>query len=243
MNDSSKIFNSGIVEYCVAVEMNGRTFTYPGGIETKPGNWDFYSTKFWTAKILADSEAVVLFDPLRDKDDFVFTPYSRDKRFTLDYKNGSNSGSSSVSINVSFGSADTIPFALQLSAADLIKTLKDNLSNYKNIIVKARAAKENITFSLNLVTLDGGSYNSEKIHLTNEWQEIEIPLSSFKPGTSFILPFSYPHFLPKFWTNNGPQKVDIGNLNFIQIVSDKSDSVQKDDRFETGFEIESIVLK
>ena len=93
------------------------------------------------------------------------------------------------------------------------------------------------------MTIDGGSYNSGIINLTNEWRDIEIPLSSFKPGTSLILPFSYPQFLPKFWENDGPQKINIGNLNFIQIISDKSDSVQNGDKYENGFEIESIILK
>ena len=189
MNDSTKILNSGIIEYCVAVESNNKTFTFPEGIKTTPDDWDFYSTKFWNAKILGSSESVDIFDPLRDMDDFVFTPYSRDMRYNLDYKNGSNGETSSVLINLTFGNENEIPFGLQLNIADLIKPLQNQLNDYTKIVVRARSVGESGSFGINLLTTEGGSYNSPKINLKSDWQDIEIPLDSFKPGRSLDTSF------------------------------------------------------
>ena len=78
--------------------------------------------------------------------------------------------------------------------------------------------------------------------MKSDWQNIEIPLDSFKPGRSLILPFSYPHFLPKFWDNKGTHNIDASEIQFIQLVCDKSDAVQAGNKYEASFEIESICL-
>ncbi|NCQ19347.1 MAG: hypothetical protein GW805_13585, partial [Ignavibacteria bacterium] len=72
-----------------------------------------------------------------------------------------------------------------------------------------------------------------------QWQEIVVPLPTFKVGSSLVLPNSYPLFLPRVRESLSDAK-ELNPFNFcaIQIVCEDNMKEKK----ETGFEIESIYL-
>jgi hypothetical protein len=246
LTDSLKFLNAGNLEYCISVELEGQTKTFPYGVESNPEDWDFNSEKLWTVKILSPNDPFVLLNVSRDRKDFVFPQYSRSMRYMLDYKNGSNSESTSLSVGVTFTEENKIPFGIQLNIPDLLKQLGSQIDNYENVFIKARSTQNtSATIALKLITIDGKVYSSS-IKLKDDWQNIQIPWKEFNSGDALILPFSYPKFLSKTWTpSNNSQSGSLkpSEINSLQIVTDQSGAKKNNDKWEIGFEIESIYLK
>lgn len=245
MNSQNEL-KPGKLVYCVAVYLGSKKYTFPSLVEGSPDDWDFFLDDFWTLNILQDEKSIVLFDAGRDFEDIVFPQFSRDLKYRTNFINGSNNETTALSANIKFSNESKIPFAIQVSVNKIINSLGNNLAPYKYIELKARSINDfNKILRINILTLEGGSYQS-KFELKQTWQNIKIPISSFEKKDILKMPFSYPHFLPKMWNpknDNGNKTVDVKKINFIQIECDKSDAVKIDNNFQAGFEIESVILK
>lgn len=238
--DSTKIIKEGELEFCISVKLeDGKIITMPDGKETSPDNWDFHYGKLWKTKVIDINTPIELFNASRDYRDIIFPQFTQSTRYFVDYRTGSTSENSVLSINVNTAGKDTIPFGFQLNIGELIKSLKDNLSNKKELIIKARSLSDSvITIGINLITDDGKCYQS-KVQLNNQLKEKTIDLTGFKSGECLILPNSYPRFLPKIW--NAPystnEKLDITKLEFVQFTIDIRN------KSNISFEIENLIIK
>ncbi|MHB8581040.1 MAG: cellulase family glycosylhydrolase [Ignavibacteriaceae bacterium] len=245
-NDSIKILNPGKLEFCVVVNAGGKNYTFPAGINGSPDDWDFFSRKIWTINVLNNDEPIVLFDAGRDRKDLVFPQFSREMRYFVDYKNGSNNETTAISVGVTFSGEAKIPFGMQISPSDIIRPIKNNLANYKYFVIRARSANNNSAYiHFNILTVDGKSYQT-KVELKKDWEDIKIPVTSLKIGNYLIMPFSYPQFLKKIWKPDNESKEGLLNpaeINFIQLQCDKADAERNKDKYTSGFEIESITLE
>lgn len=243
--DSSNMLSSGELEYCVAVKTGDKEYTYPGEVLNSPDKWDFYSNKFWQVKIIGSDDPITIFYAGQDRDKIDYPQWSPETKFFPDYKIGSTGDNIALSLKINFGAQDEIPFGFQLDESWLHKCLDINFNNYKYIVIKARTIIDSSAkIGLGFLMLDGKSYGTN-VTLSNQWQDIEIPVSSLKESSSLILPFSYPHFLPKIWNpiDNLPgESVNLNDFGFLQIICDKSNSMKINNNSETGIEIESIYL-
>jgi hypothetical protein len=244
-DDSIKILSPGKLEYCVVINTNGNNYTFPEGIKGSPEDWDFFSNKMYTFNVLNNDEPIVLFDAERDRKDLVFPQLSKEMKYFVDYKNGSNNKTTALSVDVKFSDEAKIPFAVQYSPIEVLGPLKNNLINYKYFVIKARSADTNNAFiHFNILTFDGKSYQT-KVELKRDWENIKIPLATLKAGRCLIMPFSYPQFLKKIWKSDKDSEEELQNsaeINFIQLQCDKSEAEKIKKNFTSGFEIESITL-
>jgi hypothetical protein len=243
--DSLRKINSGEIQFCVSFKLNNKEYTFPGGIPGSPGNWDFYSEDLWNTDILQPGELISLLDVTRDRGDFVFPHFNPLMRYNIEYKNGPWK-KSSVSVGITYSKNNIIPFGLQLNVSGLVHSLKNIVNEYKYVVIRARSIKEsNTTIGLNFLSEEGKNFGAE-IELTNEWKDIEVPLSSFKSCSALVLPASYPSFLPEIWNSAVEDKKPFKDVNMtgsIQITCGNQNSKSSDEKSETGFEIESVWLK
>ena len=244
--DASKKLTSGELEYCVAVNVEEKQYTFPGTIPDSPDKWDFFTKKYWNMKIVPNDEPLVLFNPLRDRENLVFPQWSRSMRFFADYKSGTNSDNNALSVAITFNGTDKIPFGMQLNVSDLLKSFNNNFDDYNYVVLKARSTSDSgSTIGINFLTMDGKSFGSS-VKLDKNWNEIKIPVASFKKNSSLILPFSYPQFLAKFWSpadENESEHLDLNDLNCMQITCQPAEQNKSGSKSETGFEIESVKLE
>ncbi len=240
LDDSLKTLEEGLWEYCVEIETDKGAITFPGGIEKSPEAWDFYSGDLWKVSVLPAGIPFAVLDVNRDKKDFVLPSFTKTMKYKADYKSGTSNRFESISLNISYDQKNEIPFALQHSVSGLIGQLGSSVNLYSRFVIRGRGFDSGGTdLIIGLLTVDGKSFRS-RIKLSNEWTDIEIPIEQFDKGDLLIMPFSYPKFLPKFWpgTNRPGEKVLLKDLNFIQLIAPGT-TVNN----ETGFEIESIILK
>ena len=241
-NDSSSILQPGKLEYCVAVETKDGTFTFPEGIKSIPGDWDFYTNKLWNVNVIGKDEPVVLLDAYRDRKDFIFSQVSDWRKLRIDFVNGESSEQNALQINVSLSEKDTLPFGIQLNVSKYINSLSSEIESYKRIGIKARSLKDyTCNLKLVLLTSDGKSYGAD-VQPNNSWDTINIPFEDFKTCDALILPNSYPKFLPKVWRGSNMVSSlndEMKNLQFIQILYD----AKNNSKTGSEFEIESISIK
>lgn len=241
LNDSLKLLNAGDLEFCVTAKINNKVYTFPDGKEISPDDWDFYFDNLWKTKVLDKNTPVELFNASRDYKDLVFPQFTNSTRFFVDYNNGSTSELSTIKISVQTSGKDEFPFGFQLNLSTILNSIKSNLSNYKTIILKARTLNDDkLKMKINFITDDGKCFQSET-ELSKLMEEKVLSLDDFKKGSSLILPFSYPKFLPKIWNNNSQsenEKLTLDKVEFLQFIIDKNEN-----KPDHTFEIESLIIK
>lgn len=262
VDDSIKILTPGELEYCVTVKIDNELFTFPDGAEGSPENWDFYSEKLWKLKILDIKEPIVLFDASRDRKDIVFPQFSQTMRYWIDYRNGFNSNNNSLFVRVNLTEENKIPFGFQFNTSKIIKPLKNNLNKYESFLLRARADSDSsLIIKIIFVNKKGKCFQTE-VDLNKDWKDYEIPIkpitsqsfnyptrmtkNNFKEGSSLILPFSYPLFLPKIWNsakNLSDNKFNIDEIEFLQILIENKNSDGNRKKLDASFEIESLIIK
>ncbi|OIO23938.1 MAG: hypothetical protein AUJ54_00550 [Ignavibacteria bacterium CG1_02_37_35] len=237
--DSSKIFSEGELQYCVSIKTENKYVTFPGGINGSPNDWDFRTDIPWKVLINKPGENINLFSASHDRKDLLFPHYSKTMQYDVTYKSGSDGNTASLAVKVRYSDENKIPFGVQLAVDEKVKSVCDEQNDFSYIVIRGRS-NQNITSSvkLNLLTDDGRSFTSN-VELQTQWQEIVVPLPTFKVGSSLVLPNSYPLFLPDVRESSSERKeLNPFNLSAIQIVCDSKTK----EKLETGFEIESIYL-
>jgi hypothetical protein len=247
--DTTLVLQPGRVEYCVAVEATGTTWTFPGEVKTAPGAWDFAPGTFWTMKVLKAGEPVVAFDALRDRKELVFTHFGPSLKYELDYRNGPTSEQASLALSVKFSGTSRVSFGFQMNFSELFKPLAATLGGYHAVIVTARSPQDaGGKIGVRFVLGDGRS-SETKVEISRDWREYTIPVSGFRPGTTLILPDHYPRFLEHLYfpqhlwnvfREEAPEQVDLRLLDRVQVTVDPADARQHEGNM--SFEISSIRL-
>lgn len=246
VRDTSQMIQSGELEYCVAVEVGNNIFTFPEGVQNSPDKWDFSTSHLWIMKVIKPDEPIVLLDVCRNKKDFVFPHYSQSMKYFIDYRNGSNSEEIALSLRVSFSDDEKIPFGFQLNVSEWIKPFINHLENYQSVVLRARSNQDSMcTVGINLLMSDGKNYRVNA-KLKASWQDLEVPLSTFRNRNTLILPNSYPLFLPKIWITKKDtihDRPNLSSLECVQIITDPLEARRINGKREVSFEIQSIYLK
>jgi len=243
VNDTSKYNVDGNFQYCVSVKTEKYIYTYPGGIQKSPEDWDFSQNDLWNINVNIPDEPIVLLDAFRDQRDFIFPQYNPSVKYMIDYSAGSNSEKNSVDVKVSFSKEAAIPFGLQLNVSEIVKPFSSSLNRYKYLVIKGKSDEDKpSSVDIKLLMKDGRAY-SARVQLSMNWNDTKIPLSNFKNGSALILPNSYPQFLPKVWIGDeGNKKLNLNQLQFIQVTCEKPKSEIQNDKSQVSFKIESIML-
>jgi len=218
--DTPKVLQPGIVDYCVAVESDGKVCAFPEEIQNDPGNWDFSTRQHWQMSVQAKEEPVVLFDAQRDRKDLLSPNYSRALRSMVDYETGPGGLGTAIALSATFTGASPLGFSCQIDISKTVVPFTDDLQNYRYITLKARAVGDSVrSVNVNLLTRHGEAFGAV-VTLSDTWKEVSIPLSAMKRTECRILPDSYPLFLEKTWNNGGEQSgiLDIEQVMSLQIV-------------------------
>ncbi len=246
VDDTSKYNLDGNIQYCVSVKTEKNIFTYPGGIQKSPEDWDFSQNDLWNMNVSKPVEPIVLLDAGRDQRDFIVPQYNPSFRYMIDYSSGSNSEKNSLAVKVSFSKNAAIPFGLQLNVSEIVKPFLSSLNQYKYLVIKGKSDEDKLSMVDIRILMEDGKAYSVRAQLPKNWNDVKIPLSDFKNGSALILPNSYPQFLPKVWNGTKVlvnEKLNLNQIQFVQVTCEKPKSEIQNDKSEVSFRIESIMLE
>lgn len=243
-DDTTGFIQDGTLQYCVSVETEKGVQSFPGEKAKSPEDWDFSHNDLWSINICKPQEPVVLLDANRDQRDLIFPQYNPSMRYSVDYSSGTTSEKNSIALKISFADKSVIPFGIQLNTAKIIQPFISAMDDYNTIVIQG---KENSggSYGINLIMNNGKQY-SVKFSLAKSWQEVNIPMESFKVGSALILPNSYPQFLPKTWNGKDDEmtsRINLADLDFIQITCERPNYAAENKPTEVEFKIESVTLK
>ena len=211
----------GFLRYFITVNENKKTITYPGGQAGSPSDWDFNARDPFQVKILSPSSPVYIFDALTDNDEMSriwnkgssFVPgaepgnaeirVSIEKLFTVDPENPSAKSVHDYSMRYYFGKK--------------IQGRARSLTGKKEIIFRGRSlAPKPCWVQVALITKQGEAFGGV-IKVESASADYRLNLSELRKVKLVTLPRPYPTFLPYFFEDGRPGKMDISDIETLQI--------------------------
>ncbi|MBN8578616.1 MAG: membrane or secreted protein [Cytophagales bacterium] len=228
----------GTLNYRIVIKQGERFTVFPGPVSENPFTWDAWPTNFWTLRVVPRQSAVELFNPTTDRHFSIYPVWRRG--FTTSYGTAVNPAHATLKLEATnLKGIEQVVF--QFVFSEKVKGRLPDFLNGNTVMVKARATKsaaEDATITL--IDLNGQSF-SAAIKLTDQFQEVAIPLSAFKPGEATLLPRPYPPFMPLLFKNNSPNVLNIVDAERIEVSAAKQVNEHEIDR-PFGFELEYIWL-
>ncbi|MCW5912640.1 MAG: membrane or secreted protein [Cyclobacteriaceae bacterium] len=231
------LLQPGMFSYRMVVQQDNDYTLFPGGIKENPYAWDSYQLEAWNTFVASPGTQIDLFNPEHD----------RARTFPV-WRRG---------FQVSYPAGE-LPnqLVLKLDAADLkgvdamglqhvftghVKGRLSGLNEYKTMVIRARSSKaQPVEATVTLVNIHGQAF-SATITVTNQLQDIEVPLTDLKPGKSLLLPRPYPGFLPLTF-HGGAGRFDLKESEKIELTTGYNfTAAEKESAF--SLEVERIGLK
>jgi len=244
------LFTTGLLEYCIVVADNGSVKTFPGDKVGEPGKsatWDNNPGQLWESFLVPSNAQLSLLDIKTDRDLLNFTRIFRSVIFTRHFVPGSQPGKLALQLNIpSFSENEEYQFPLDVSVdhfiGDKIKSRGDHLGDAKMIKVTGRSTGV-LTDKciIALIDKDGMAWTSS-VPLSIKWQEVQVPLSEFKPGKAVMLPQDWPGVNPYWYpVQENEKKLQMDNIEKLQLSIRKELFPGSEDKSH-GMEIESVGL-
>jgi len=233
---------SGIISYRIIIQQDDKYISFPGGHEGDPANWNYLNADNWQTFIAAPQGKLSLFNAAADKENAntLFSGYGRNGG-GVQYVSGEETGQLAFKA-LSPKIRPNQPMGFQLYVGDKIKNRITEISAYNKVVIRARMVSGQAgKLRIALVNTDAQSY-AAYIGLSDQYQDIEIPLSDFKPDSSLLVPRPYPGFLP-LWFKAG--SFNIFNVTSVDKVEITAGNDLNSDQYNKpfGIEIESVILE
>jgi hypothetical protein len=232
----------GILAYRILVHDGDRYIAFPGAHEGDPYNWAYLNNDYWQAFVAVANGKLSLFNANADKGavNTYFPGYGRNNggvQFTAGEETGQ------LALKGIFTAIKKDQFmGFQLYVGDKVRYRLPEVASYAKVVVRARMQSgQSGHLRLALINNDGSGY-SAIVELTDQYQNIEIPLSAFKPDSRLLLPRPYPDFQPLWFKAASFSGLNISKLDKLEATAGNGLSA---DRYNKpfGFEIESVLLE
>ncbi len=232
---------NGILNYRVIIKTGDKTFTFPGGHEGDPYAWDNTNNDFWQTFVATEYGKVTLFNASTDRGR-TNTYFPFDRQSSIGFASGETTGQ--LALRASCVTVHGQVLGFQLYIADKLKNrMQPAVAHYTKVSIRARSVfnGQNNKITLAFVDDEGAAYSTE-VELSQEFKDIEVPLSAFKPDSALLLPRPYPGFQPLWFKPSAYRELSISRMDKLQ-VSMQADSKAPLNMPSAGFEVENITLE
>lgn len=203
----------GLLEYRLIVLQGAEYTTFPGGHKGNPYAWDNYHHDTWQSFIASPNTMLSLLDVTKDKDLITLPAYTPGA-----YTAGSRSGQMAIRFSGIGSTADPVSGVSRAVTVQL-KGRSGELPAFNTVVIRARVTgKMNANARLALITT-GATAFAAAFPLTNEFRDIELPLSSLQPDQSLLLPRPYPGFMPLWLKTGSGTTFDAKALDKVEITN------------------------
>lgn len=203
--------------YNIIVCSNGQNYTFPGGVEANPLDWDYTSSEYWSSEVVDTTAPMELF---RVTDEWSgLESYSMPESGNIK-REIKRTGGEEHTLKFSFDpEEDSSRFFLHKYIKDEVGNRTDRLVRCENICLHIRQIEQE--FQIGFVTGDGFTYTAA---VRPETGIVKIPLSSLTQTETAILPHPYPVFLEKYFRPEVNIPFDIRNIEKVELSSKIKDT-------------------
>ena len=216
-----ELLEEGFLNYRLIITTPEGTRTFPADAEGDPGQWDFYELGAYKTKVVDENSPLYLFNAATDADHLV-APWNRQNKLVP----GDSPGEAEYQVRVENlftedeenKNADPIyDYSLKYNFLENIEGRESNLEKFNTLVVNARSLSgkpEKVQIAL--IDKNGASFG-ETIKILPDKEEYFINLTSLKPVKTVTLPRPYPGFLPYYFDYQNNTKLDLNNVEGLQI--------------------------
>ena len=219
----AELLRPGLLRYWVVLRQAGQARTFPGGFAGTPRDWDYAHAGHWETLVVSPAAPLPLFTARPDHAAVEIARLARSSY--ADYVT-TPAGALAVRLLVPAPRASEPAneagpaIALRAYFGDKLTGRQADLGNFREVVVRARAARSGAAVRLLLTTHDAAAY-AAPVPLTTELREIHIPLVDFRPAPLLLVPRSYPSFLPlTFQTTVAVGPLVLSAVEALQFVVD-----------------------
>ena len=113
--------------------------------------------------------------------------------------------------------------------------------SFDKIIVRGKTiAEQTVILKITLINKNGSAF-AATIPVTDNFRDIELSLSDFKPDSALLMPRPYPGFQPLYFKSSATNEVfGLDGIEKIEITT--TPSLHSSNSKDYSFEIESVRL-
>jgi hypothetical protein len=236
------VVTAGTLRYTITIEYeNGRTFVWPGNVEGPATSWEYYNPDSYSITVLPAKGEILLYSP--EASDQVLT-YSGDSRYRSSMMPSVLPGESRLQF--SEAPAGNFPgrpnnsgvlYVMQNFIDDVIKGIDGYSADYKEVLIHGRATDKPVNIEFTMISKDGNAYTAGT-SLVADKDVQAINLADLKDGRLFLLPGSYPVFMPLWYKAKNPGPFRLSGIERIQLVVPN----ESNEGFP-GFELKAITIR
>lgn len=210
----ANLLKEGLLRYRIVVESKKGKKTFPGNLDTNPGDWDFYSPQAYETSIVRKNAPLELFNANFDRDN-VNTYHPDWTNYGLAYV--ATAAGKQLAIQSTIRKAEKGKFmGWQSYVGSKILARELDLNTFKSIVVQARSTGS-VKAKIALITKQAKSY-ATIINLDSTEKEIEITLNSLKPEDMLLLPRPYPGFQNLFFKSDSKESFNLKDVEKIEVT-------------------------
>ena len=209
---------SGLLNYHILIQQGDKYLAFPGAHEGNPYLWDYLNTESWQTFVAAPVGNLSLFNAKTDRENANTYFPGQGRNGGIQYISGEQTG------QLAFKAATTnlrknMEMGFQLFIGDKIKDRLPEVASYSKVVIRARMQTgQNGKLRVALINKDASSY-AAYINMTEQYKNIEIPLSAFKPDSSLLVPTPYPGFQSPWFKAGSFSKLSIPQLDKLEITT------------------------
>jgi hypothetical protein len=191
----------GVLSYRIIIQKGDDYTSYPGAIKGSPFAWNSYSNETWKTYIAAENGRLEIFNPTTDRNARIYPGFRRN--FQTAYTTGEMPGQLILRLSSTELSGDHI-MGFQYFFGDKIKGRNPEAGSYVKLVIRARATgTQPLKAKVTLTNADAVSVSSF-ITITDQFQDIEVPLNELRADSALMLPRPYPGFQSLWFKGSGP---------------------------------------
>jgi hypothetical protein len=206
---------AGQLQYRIILRKGKEVSVFPGDLKGEPLAWDNYQNETWKTFVADEKGNLELFNPTTDRTGRTFPVWRRG--FQVNYITGEKPGQLLLRLTtIEMGNARAMGF--QFSFPDKIKGRMEEMNSFDKLVLRARTGSANPVKAKIVLIFSDASSVSATTTLTDSFQDVQIPLSSFVPDVSLLMPRPYPDFLPLYFKGNNSLKAKLAEMERIELT-------------------------
>jgi hypothetical protein len=229
----------GQLQYRIILQKGNDFSVFPGDWKGDPYAWDNHKFETWKTFVANENGSLELFNPTTDRTARSFPVWRRG--FQTNYITGEKPGQLILRMTTSeMGNVKAMGF--QFACIDKLKGRLGEMNSFNKLVLRARTASASTIKAKIVLTFADASSVSAMATLTDNFQDIQIPLSSFVADAALLLPRPYPDFLPLSFRGRNTGAIDLSEVEKVEITI-ASDLPAAELKRPYTLDVESIMLQ
>jgi len=232
---------TGFLTYRILIKDSDKYYTFPGSHEGDPYSWDNINNETWQTFVAAAGGKLSLFNATTDRGstNTYFPVFTRNGG--AQFASGEETGQLTFKASIPAIKQGQV-MGFQLYIGDKTKYRLPEVAAYTKAVVRAKIITgQTGKLKITLIDNDASAYSAD-VDLTDQYKDIEIPLSGFKPDSGMLLPRPYPGFLPLWFKASSFSGLAVSKLDKLQITAGNDLSPDQYNK-PFGIEVESVTLE